>query len=69
MPLATDRTVVQSWIDHELAQELREAAKASERTLSSEIRLAIRKHLEESGPAGHDEAAEDRRGGDDHATS
>lgn len=57
MPVGTERTVVQTWVSHDLAEELRKAARASERSLSSEIRLAIRKHL--GNPALTDGVAED----------
>ncbi|MGA2820305.1 MAG: Arc family DNA-binding protein [Anaerolineales bacterium] len=38
-------------IEHELRQRLEQAAQANERTVSSEIRLALRKHLASEGAA------------------
>jgi predicted DNA-binding protein len=41
------RELVSAWISRELARRLERAARESERTKSAEMRVALRRHLDE----------------------
>ena len=48
--LPENRTVVQAWVPCDLADALRSRAVAAERSVSAEVRLALREHLNDEAP-------------------
>jgi predicted transcriptional regulator len=48
---------VGAWIDPDLIRRLDERARQQERTRSAEIRLALRRHIEQTQPAPQTEEA------------
>jgi plasmid stability protein len=45
------RTLVQTWVDHGLAAQLRERAISADRSVAAETRVALRQYLESSEAA------------------
>jgi len=41
-----EHRLVSSWVPHRLADQLQAAAQRSERSVSAELRVALREHLE-----------------------
>lgn len=47
----TERDLVRAWVPRELASALKEHAIAADRSVSGEIRIALRKHLRNDNAA------------------
>jgi predicted transcriptional regulator len=46
MPKKSDSRLVSAWVDRALSEELAELARENERSISAEVRIAVRDRLE-----------------------
>lgn len=59
--MSGNRKLLQAWVPRELQVELADRARAADRSLSAEVRQAVREHLKSSEAAGQGDPANDPR--------